>query len=72
MRSAQAVESFLAIHQEYRKLSVSFPIIPDLAVEGACDNILQANIVHYTIHAAGRFKFEDIDNEKIIADNYGT
>ena len=72
MRSAAAVQRLVSTLPQDKSLHLDLPIIPDLALDGACDQLFQSNSIHYVIHVAGRFKFEGVDVESIIADNYGT
>ncbi|KAK0757309.1 hypothetical protein N5P37_010029 [Trichoderma harzianum] len=72
VRSEKDTQSTLALHPEYSDKNVRFPVVPDLGANGACDEIFRETEINYVIHAAGRFRFENIDPQKLIYDNYDT
>ncbi|KAK4069610.1 uncharacterized protein Triagg1_7034 [Trichoderma aggressivum f. europaeum] len=72
VRSEKDTQSILALHPEYSDKNGRFPIVADYGTNGAFDEIFRETEIKHVIHAAGRFRFENIDPEKIIYDNYDT
>ncbi|KAL7910352.1 hypothetical protein GGI35DRAFT_492968 [Trichoderma velutinum] len=72
VKSEIDIQSTLAFHPEYSDKNVRFPVVHDLGTTGACDGLFRETEINYVIHAAGRFRFENIDPQKLIYDNYDT
>ncbi|KAM6478167.1 hypothetical protein HDV62DRAFT_371054 [Trichoderma sp. SZMC 28011] len=72
VRSEKDIQNTLALHHEYSDKNVRFPVVADLGTDGACDEIFGETEISYVIHTAGRFRFENIDSQKLIYDNYDT
>ncbi|KAL7961268.1 hypothetical protein V8C34DRAFT_312070 [Trichoderma compactum] len=60
VRLEKDIRSTIALHPEYSDKNVHFPVI------------FAETEINYVIHAAGRFRFENIDSQKLIYDNYDT